>query len=51
MNKINIKDGIRFECQGSGNCCVSRGSYGFVYLSETDLKRFSKVFQFINKRI
>ena len=41
MNKINIKDGIKFECQGSGNCCVSRGSYGFVYLSLTDLKRFS----------
>tara|TARA_Y100000741_G_scaffold173610_1_gene131579 strand:- start:226 stop:687 length:462 start_codon:yes stop_codon:yes gene_type:complete len=44
MNKINIKDGIKFECQGSGNCCVSRGSYGFVYLSLTDLKRFSKYF-------
>ena len=34
---INIKNGIRFECQGSGKCCVSRDSYGFVYLSNIDL--------------
>tara|TARA_B100001250_G_C19549440_1_gene678329 strand:- start:59 stop:520 length:462 start_codon:yes stop_codon:yes gene_type:complete len=44
MNKINIKDGIKFECQSSGNCCVSRGSYGYVYLSINDLKRFSNYF-------
>ena len=42
---ISIKNGIRFECQGSGNCCVSRGSYGVVYLSDIDLKRFSKYFK------
>ena len=28
--------GIRFECQGSGRCCVSRGSYGFVYVTIHD---------------
>ncbi len=44
MKNINYKEGIRFECQGSGNCCVSRDSYGFVYLSNIDLKRFSKEF-------
>ncbi len=44
MRKINLKEGIKFECQGSGNCCVSRGSYGFVYLSDKDLKRFSNYF-------
>ena len=38
---INYKNGIRFECQGSGKCCVSRDAYGFVYLSNIDLKRFS----------
>ena len=27
------KDGVRFECQGSGQCCVSRGQFGFVYLT------------------
>ena len=42
---INIKNGIRFECQGSGKCCVSRNSYGFVYLSNIDIKRFSKFFK------
>ncbi len=30
------KDGIQFECQGSGNCCVSRGGYGFVFLTKED---------------
>ena len=44
MNTIDYKEGIRFECQGSGNCCVSRNSYGFVYLSPDDLKRFAKDF-------
>ena len=42
---INYKNGIRFQCQGSGKCCVSRDSYGFVYLSNIDLKRFSKYFK------
>ena len=45
MRKNIFKEGIKFECQGSGNCCVSRGSYGFVYLSDKDLKRFSNYFK------
>ena len=54
MNKKFYENGIKFECQGSSNCCVSRGTYGFVYLSSNDLKRLSKYFsisnmQFINK--
>ena len=44
-NTVNYNNGIRFECQGSGNCCVSRNSYGYVYLSKDDLKRFSKYFK------
>ena len=39
-----LKDGIRFECQGSGKCCTSRGSHGFVYLSLKDRKRFANFF-------
>ena len=31
--------GIQFECQGTGKCCTSRGSYGFVYLTGADRKR------------
>ena len=42
---IDYKQGIRFECQGSGKCCVSRNSYGFVYLSNIDLKRLSNFFK------
>ncbi|MCB0392569.1 MAG: YkgJ family cysteine cluster protein [Bdellovibrionales bacterium] len=35
-------EGLRFQCQGSGKCCVSRGEYGFVYLDLNDRKRFAK---------
>lgn len=38
------KDGIRFQCQGSGKCCVSRGRYGYVYLTLEDRRRFAKHF-------
>jgi len=50
MKTIDYKKGIRFECQGSGKCCVSRGSYGFVYLSYIDIKRFSKYFKISIKK-
>ena len=50
MQKIDYKKGIKFECQGSGNCCISRSSYGFVYLSEIDLKRFAKYFNISVKK-
>ena len=42
MTKKIYSKGIRFQCQGSSNCCVSRGSYGFVYLSKKDILRLSK---------
>lgn len=37
-------DGLRFECQGSGKCCTSRGAYGYVYLTLKDRKRFAAHF-------
>ena len=40
-----LKKGVKFECQGSSNCCVSRNSYGYVYLSKFDLKRLLKFFK------
>ena len=42
MKKEFFKKGINFKCQGSSNCCVSRGSYGFVYLSKKDLIKIAK---------
>ena len=33
--------GVRFECQGSGRCCVSRGQYGYVYMTVSDRKRMA----------
>lgn len=35
-------EGLRFECQGSGQCCVSRGDYGYVYLTLKDRKLLAK---------
>ncbi len=35
------KNGLRFQCQGDGKCCVSRGKYGYVYLSFNDRKRIA----------
>lgn len=35
-------DGVRFACQGSGKCCVSRGAHGFVYLTLDDRRRLAK---------
>jgi len=37
-----LENGIRFQCQGSGRCCVSRGEYGYVYLSLKDRKRMAR---------
>lgn len=38
-------DGIRFECQGSGKCCVARGTYGYVYVNALDRKRLAEHFK------
>ena len=35
-------DGLKFECQGSGNCCTSHGEFGFVFLTLEDRRRFAK---------
>lgn len=35
---------MRWECQGSGKCCVSRGQYGYVYVTKADRRRFAKHF-------
>ena len=43
MTENIFSKGIRFQCQGSSNCCVSRGSYGFVYLSKKDILKLNSV--------
>ncbi len=35
------RDGLRFECQGSGKCCLARGEYGYVYLTDHDRQRLA----------
>ena len=36
-------EGIQFECQGSGQCCVTRDGYGYVYMTKEDRIRMAKV--------
>jgi Fe-S-cluster containining protein len=35
-------EGVRFACQGSGRCCVSRGNIGYVYLTLEDRRRLAR---------
>ena len=37
--------GVQFECQGSGNCCTSRGEFGYVYLTLADQRRMASHFK------
>ncbi|HXY54438.1 MAG TPA: YkgJ family cysteine cluster protein [Nitrospirota bacterium] len=41
MKKSFYRDGIKFECQGSGKCCITRGKYEYVYISFKDRKRLA----------
>jgi uncharacterized protein len=36
-----LRQGVRFECQGSGRCCTARGLYGYVYLGLEDRRRLA----------
>ncbi len=42
QNKF-FSQGLKFQCQGSGKCCVSRGEYGFVYMTQDDRKKMAEV--------
>lgn len=46
MKKKLWEDGIQFECQGTGRCWVSRGTYGYVYLSIEDRRRLARSLKF-----
>lgn len=37
------EQGVRFECQGTGCCCVTRGQFGFVYVSRTERRRLAQL--------
>lgn len=36
------KEGLKFECQGSGKCCISRDEWGYVYLTLEDRRRLAR---------
>jgi Fe-S-cluster containining protein len=37
------REGVRFQCQGSGKCCTSHGEFGYVFMTLEDRTRMSKV--------
>ncbi len=43
-------EGIQFECQGSGKCCMSRGEYGFVYLTDDDAANAARALKITKKK-
>ena len=50
MNHESPKKGVQFECQGSGKCCTSRGTHGYVYLTLKDRRRLAKFFNILTAR-
>lgn len=50
QNSPWYKDGIQFQCQGSGKCCTSHGEHGSVFLSAADLKTFVSYFKTTPKK-
>ncbi len=42
LEKDFYKNGLKFECQGSGKCCTSHGEYGYVFLTLKDRQRLAK---------
>lgn len=42
MSRKWYAEGVRFQCQGSGQCCVSHGEYGAVYLTLKDRQNLAK---------
>ena len=41
VNRSLYRDGIRFECQGSGKCCRFRSGYSHVYVSLPERRRLA----------
>lgn len=41
--KLWWAEGVQFQCQQSGNCCISHGEYGYVYLTKEDRQNIAKV--------
>ena len=42
IKKRLFTNGIRFQCQRSGECCRSRGPYSYIYFSLKDRQRLAK---------
>lgn len=42
IDKTIYVQGIRFACRGCGECCRTRGRYGYVYVSLPERRRLAR---------
>ena len=42
VDKTLYAAGIRFACRGCGGCCLTRGRYGYVYVSLPERRRLAR---------
>lgn len=42
VDKNLYAEGIRFSCQGCGECCRNRGNYSYVYVSLPERRRLAR---------
>lgn len=42
IQKKFYEKGLKFQCQGSGKCCISRGEYGYVFLTLEDRQQMAQ---------
>ena len=42
LDKSIYGKGVRFACQGCGECCRTRGRYGYVYVSLPERRRLAR---------
>ncbi|MBT4763104.1 MAG: YkgJ family cysteine cluster protein [Bdellovibrionaceae bacterium] len=43
MKKVWYDKGIRFQCQGTGQCCLNHGQYNYVFLTLKNRQDIAKL--------
>ena len=38
-------EGLRFACQATGKCCLNRGEYAYVYVSDDEIRRLATLLE------
>lgn len=42
-NRLDYRAGLQFQCQACGKCCLTRGTYSFVYVSLAERRRLARL--------